>query len=404
MNILLTTSFYLPHVGGVSTYVDVLKRELERLGHQVDIFAHHPDMQHYYMPNTGRTLVKAKVKDPIYEKVYAYYDQQMKHVDPWIRSRDIERYCFEAAASAFGLQKYDLIHSQDIVSTRAMWRVKPKTTPLIATIHRCLATEFIYSGEVTGKDTLPWKYVAAEEFYGAVSSNATIVPTQWLKALSMKEFGVPGKHLQVIPYGMDIEKFQRRLELARATKEKPDKKVLICPARLVPVKGHKVLFEALAKLKEVRQDWVCWLPGDGPLETELQSRSSGLGLDGYVEFLGARSDVPELLQQADVFVLPSLQDNLPYSVMEAQLAGKAAVVSDAGGIPEMVMHGKTGLVAPVGESEPLFQYIRKVLENDRLRNRLGEQAKRWSKDHWSIQTMMKKTLKVYDSVAQRSFV
>lgn len=401
MNILLTTYFYLPHVGGVSTYVDVLRRELERLGHHVDVFAHHPDMQHYYMPNNGRILVKSKVKDRIYEKVYAYYEQQLKYVDPWIRWRDIERYCFEAAASVFGLEQYDLIHSQDIVSTRALWRVKPKTTPLVATIHGCLATEFIYSGEVTGKDSLPWKYAAAEEFYGAVSSNTTIVPTQWLKGLSMTEFAVPGKHLQVIPYGMDIDAFQKRISLV-GVRENLEKKVLICPARLVPVKGHKYLLEALAMLKEVRQDWVCWLPGDGPLESELKMQSERLGLSEHVVFMGPRADVPELLQQADVFVLPSLQDNLPFSIMEAQVAGKAVVVSDAGGIPEMVHHGRTGLVVPAGQSEPLFRNIRKVLESDRLRRRLGEQAKRWAADHWSIQTMMNKTLKVYDSVMSKN--
>lgn len=403
MNILLTTYFYLPHVGGVSTYVDTLKRELERLGHRVDIFAHHPDMQHYYMPNNGRTLVKSKVKDRIYEQVYAYYDQQMKHVDPWIRWRDIERYCFEAAASVFGLQKYDLIHTQDIVSTRALWRVKNKTTPLIATIHGCLATEFIYSGEVTGKDTLPWKYAAAEEFYGAISSDATIVPTDWLKALSMSEFAVPGKHLQVIPYGMDVAAFQKRLASAPAPASS-EKRVLICPARLVPVKGHKHLIEALAMLKGVREDWECWLLGDGPLESQLREQVRSLGLEAHVQFWGPRQDVPELLSQADVFVLPSLQDNLPFSIMEAQIAGKAAVVSDAGGIPEMVKHGKTGLVSPAGQSEPLFQNLRRMLESDRLRTRLGEQAKRWALEHWSIETMMKKTLKVYDTVMKRRFV
>ncbi|MFD1178277.1 glycosyltransferase family 4 protein [Paenibacillus puldeungensis] len=400
MNILLTTYFYLPHVGGVSTYVDMLKSELTRLGHQVDVFAHHPDMQHYYMPNNGRTLVKAKIKDQLYEKVYAYYEQQMKHVDPWIRWRDIERYCFEAAVSAFGLQKYDLIHTQDIVSTRALWRVKPKGTPLVATIHGCLATEFIHTGEVTGKDTLSWKYAAAEEFYGMMSSNATIVPTQWLKALAMTEFAVPGRHLQVIPYGMDIASFQQRINRARKEKGQSEKKVLICPARLVQVKGHKVLFEALSMLKEVRDDWVCWLLGDGPLENELRMKSKHMGLSEHVQFLGSRADVPELLQQADVFVLPSLQDNLPFSIIEAQIAGKALVVSDAGGIPEMVNHGATGLVCPAGQSEPLFRNLRKVLENSRLHNRLGEQAKRWAKEHWSIQTMMDKTLKVYDAVTK----
>ncbi len=398
MNILLTTYFYLPHVGGVSTYVDILRRELEKMGHRVDVFAHTPDMEKYYMPNNGRTLQKKKLKDLIYEKVYAFYEQRMPHVDPWIRWRDIERYCFETAASSFGLQKYDLIHTQDIVSTRALWRIKPQQTPLIATIHGCLATEFIYSGEVTGKDTLRWKYAAAEEYYGAISSNRTIVPTAWLKRLDMSEFRVPGKHLKVIPYGMDIDAFMERMEEWTTIRAPQDKKVIICPARLVPVKGHKPLLHALARLKQVRSDWVCWILGDGPLIGELTQLCRSLNLEEHVLFMGARSDIPALLKKAHVFVLPSLQDNLPFSVMEAQLAGKAVVVSDAGGIPEMVKHGQTGLVAPAGQSEPLYENLLRVLENDLLRRRLGEQAKQWALRQWSISHMMEQTLAVYESV------
>ncbi|MCS7458827.1 glycosyltransferase family 4 protein [Paenibacillus doosanensis] len=397
MNILLTTYFYLPHVGGVSTYVDNLKKELERMGHQVDVFAHHPDMEKYYMPNNGRVLEKSKIKNLIYEKVYAYYEQYMPHVDPWIRWRDIERYCFETAAAAFGLNKYDLIHAQDIVSARALWRAKPKGTPLVATIHGCLATEFIYSGEITSKQSLPWKYAAAEELYGAISSDATIVPTRWLKRLSMSEFKVPGEHLRIIPYGIDIGAFQERMEQWTAFRGPQDKKVIICPARLVPVKGHKHLLTALARLKQVRSDWVCWIVGDGPLMHELRQQSSSLSLDPYVQFLGSRSDVPALLKQAHVFVLPSLQDNLPFSVMEAQIAGKAVVVSDAGGIPEMVAHGKTGLVSPAGQSEAMFNNLHLILGDDVLRRRLGEQAKRWALHHWSLPVMMDATLDVYES-------
>ncbi|AWB47029.1 group 1 glycosyl transferase [Paenibacillus sp. CAA11] len=398
MNILLTTYFYLPHVGGVSTYVDVLKQELERLGHRVDIFAHHPDMQSYYMPNNGRRLEKAIVKDRIYEQVYGYYEREMKHVDPWIRWRDIERYAFEAAAAAFGLQHYDLIHTQDIVSTRALWRVKPKGTPLIATIHGCLATEFIHSGEVTGKDTLPWKYAAAEEFYGAVSSNLTITPTRWLKKQSMTEFGVPGNHLKVIPYGLDIDSFRRRADQPTTLQAPAGKTVLICPARLVHVKGHKHLLDALAMLKEVRKDWVCWLVGDGPLKEELMEQSRRQGLEPFVQFLGDRSDVPALLKQANIFVLPSLQDNLPFSIMEAQLSAKAVVVSDAGGIPEMVSHGKTGVIFPSGNSGQLFKSLKRLLSDDHLRLRLGEQARRWAEKQWSKETLMQKTLEAYGSV------
>ncbi|MGF9710983.1 glycosyltransferase family 4 protein [Paenibacillus naphthalenovorans] len=404
MKILLSTYFYLPHVGGVSTYVDILKNELEKMGHEVDVFAHYPDMEKYYMPNNGRTLEKFKIKEFVYEKVYTYYEQNMAHVDPWIRWREIERYCFETAAVSFGLKKYDLIHTQDIVSTKALWRVKPKGTPLIATIHGCLAKEFIYSGEVTGKNTLPWKYASAEEYYGAVSSDMTIVPTRWLRNLNISEFKVPKNHMKVIPYGMDIRAFQGKMEQGTTLKNPPDKKVLICPARLVPVKGHKHLLEALSLLKQKRSDWVCWLVGDGELRGDLMQQCLNLNLQEHVLFLGARSDVPALLKQSQVFVLPSLQDNLPFSVMEAQVAGKAVVVSDAGGIPEMVEHGKTGLVSPAGQSQAMYRNLLRVLEDDLIRRRLGEQAKQWALYHWSIEKMMEQTFDAYESIVSKRIV
>lgn len=404
MRVLLSTYFSLPHVGGLSAYVDILKKELESMGHEVDVFAHHPSMQAYYMPNLGRTLDKAKIKELIYKKVLAYFDKYMPYVEKWIRWREIERYCFETAAATFGLRKYDLIHTQDIISTRALWRSKPKGTPLIASIHGCLATEFIYSGDISGKHTLRWKYVSAEEYYGATSSNATIVPTNWLKNLYAAEFRIPASRLKVISYGMDIRAFQKKMEQPTTIKAPSGKKVLICPARLVPVKGHKHLLDALAMLKRDRDDWVCWLLGDGPLKNELTQQSRSLGLEDNVMFLGARSDVPALLKQSHVFVLPSLQDNLPFAVMEAQIAGKAVVVSDAGGIPEMVSHGKTGFISPNGQSEPMYQNLRHVLADDVLRKRLGEQAEQWVMRHWSIETMMEPTLDVYEAVVRDQIV
>lgn len=404
MRILLTTYFYLPHVGGLSTYVDVLRQELEAMGHHVDVFAHHPDMKKYYMLNNGRYLDKAKIKDPIYDKIYGYYDTHMKHVDPWIRWRDIERYSFETAAAAFDLTKYDLIHTQDIISTRALWRVKPKSTPLIASIHGCLAEEFLYTGEITGKDTLRWKYIAAEEFYGAVSSNLTIVPTQWLKKLFVTEFGVAESKLKVIPYGIDTKSFQKRLNRRVDISVRDGQKIIICPARLVTIKGHKYLLEALAKLRQVRSDWICLLLGSGPCRNNLLQQRQELGLEEHVELLGDRDDVPALLQRGDIFVLPSIQDNLPFSVMEAQVAGKPIVVSDAGGIPEMVSHEITGLISPVGQSEPMFQNLLRLMEDGDLRRRLGKQARQWALEQWSTHTLMQRTMSVYASVINQHLV
>ncbi len=394
MKILLATYWYLPHVGGVSTYVDNMQRSLQSLGHSVDVLAHHPDMQHYYMPNNGRSLKKTKIKDVVYEKVLRFYDQQLPLVDDWIRWREIERYSYETAVTVFGLD-YDLILTQDIVSTRALWRVKPNHVPLIATIHGCLALEYLVSGEVSGRGSLAWKYAAAEEYYGAVSSDATIVPTAWLKGVLTRDFGIAQDRLTVIPYGMDIDQFLRQVRRAPALHRPHGKKLIVCPARLVPVKGHKHLLDALGRLRTERGDWVCWLMGDGPERGALEQQSRSLGLQDHVVFLGGRNDVPSLLNQADIFVLPSVQDNHPFAVMEAQVLGKALVVSDAGGIPEMVAHGKTGLVAQAGSADELHSHLRHLLADDDHRRVLGRAARKWALDQWSVQTMIDRTLAVY---------
>lgn len=395
MKILLATYWYLPHVGGVSTHVYALKQELERLGHEVDILAHHPDMQKYYMPNNGRYLDKEKIKLPIYEKILSYYKETIPQVDPWVIWREIERYSFEAAATVFGLTKYDLIHTHDIVSTRALWRVKPKNVPLIATIHGCLATEHLISGEITNKEGIRWEYVSSEEYYGATSSDITIVPTEWLKNIMVNEFNLPANHIKVIPYGIDIDKFITGNEHSPTLQGPIGKKLIICPARLVPVKGHQVLINALAQLKQTRTDWHCWLVGDGELRQQLEQQVQQMQLVSDITFLGNRGDIPSLLKQADIFVLPSLQDNQPFSVMEAQVTGKPVIVSNAGGIPEMVEHGKTGLIVPSGDSETLTNSLENLLSDDVLRNQLSKNAQKYGLKQWSLQTMMKSILKVY---------
>ncbi|MCL6568220.1 MAG: glycosyltransferase, partial [Meiothermus silvanus] len=103
-------------------------------------------------------------------------------------------YCFEVAAALFDLNQYDVIHTQDIVSTRALSRVKPAGTALVATIHGLLAKEHIFSGDIKSQDSLAWKYVSDEEYYGCVSADATIVPTDWLRR-EMAQFGVQPERL-----------------------------------------------------------------------------------------------------------------------------------------------------------------------------------------------------------------
>lgn len=290
MKILLATYWYMPHVGGVNVYVNVLKKELENAGHEVDVLAHHPDMTRIYMLDSNQEIKKSKIKDVVYDRVYKYYAKYLPHVSPWIRWRDIERYTFELAASYFDLTQYDLIHTQDIVSTRALWRVKPENTALVSTVHGLLANEHIISGDIKSKEGLLWRYAAEEEYFGSMSSDVTIVPSRWLRRELSHHFAVPKEKLTVIPYGMDIYPFLEKLhqDPYPPVEVRKGETIFACPARLVPVKGHATLIEALAKLRRKRRDFRCWLIGDGKLRKKLEQEVKRLNLQRHVEFMGDR--------------------------------------------------------------------------------------------------------------------
>ena len=396
MKILFATYWYLPHVGGVDVYIRTLKEELENRGYHVDVMAHHPDMAHYYLVGGDKKVAKWPIKQVIYDKVFQFYQRYLPHIDPWVRWRDIERYCFEAAASLFNLEQYDIIHTQDIVSTRALSRVKPASTPLVATIHGLLAKEHLISGEIKTKDSLAWKYVSDEELYGNISAEATIVPTNWLRQ-EMTQFKVPSEKLTVIPYGIDIDAFENKTNqpLSKSA-EKKGTFTISCPARLVPVKGHRILIKALNRLKSIDSSWHCWLIGDGELRKDLEVQVNKFGLNEQVTFLGDRDDVPSLLKQSDLMVLPSLQDNLPFSIMEAQLAGVPIIASNTGGIPEMIDNEQTGLLFDVGNDEHLSQQIQRMIIDKELRENTAKAARNWAEREWSINTIIDRTIKVYE--------
>ncbi|MFD1178273.1 glycosyltransferase [Paenibacillus puldeungensis] len=398
--ILLTTYWYLPHVGGVDVYVRLLKSELERRGHHVDVLAHHPDMAHYYMVDGEKIVNKWKIKSVVYDQVIRFYQNYLAHVDPWVRYRDIERYCFELAAVLFDLEQYDIIHTQDIISTRALSRVKPASTALVATIHGLLAKEHVFAGNIESKDSLAWKYVADEEYYGCVSADATILPTEWLRK-EMSQFAVPSGLFNIIPYGLDVDEFTRRTTLPLAQPVvKKGSFIICCPARLVPVKGHHTLIRALGRISSDIH-WHCWLLGDGIIRTEVENWVQEAGLTDRISLLGDRNDVPALLKQSDVMVLPSLQDNLPFSIMEAQLAGIPVIASNAGGIPEMILHGKTGLLFDTENDQQLAQQLTRIINDPNLRATLSKQGMEWANKQWSVDTLLERTLSVYDQALKK---
>lgn len=221
----------------------------------------------------------------------------------------------------------------------------------------------------------------------------------------MTDCGVPDHRITVFQYGLDAAAFQAKYNAGTPLRRPPGKKVIICPARLVYVKGVQVLLDSLAVLKQMRSDWVCWIVGDGGMRGQLEEQTVRASLQHDVFFLGEHNNVPGLLTQADIFAHTCIQDNQPFSVMEAQMAGLPSVVSTAGGLPEMVTHGYTGLIAPVGDAVSTAKQLSLLLEREDYRKFLGQNAKAFAQDHWSMDLMVQRTLNVYHgAIAQKSSV
>ncbi|MGU3472548.1 glycosyltransferase family 4 protein [Paenibacillus sp. D51F] len=406
MKILLATFWGLPHVGGVDLYIRQLKLGLEQRGHQVDILCRYPDGSGYSILNKRRHLPRKSVKSLVESNVKAYFQESLSGLDPIILDAETEKYCYELGAAYLGVDSYDLIHAQDVISARALFRIKSPQTALVTTIHGHLAGEWFLTllrqGDLENperKERL-WQYAVMREQLG-LNADAATLPTQWMKQMLVDEFAIPRDRLTVVPNGIDIRGFTDQLHGESDMRPASGKKVIICPARFDVIKGHKYLIRALAKLRRERDDWVCWLVGSGGLEFNFRELVKLHGIEADVAFLGTRRDVPALLRQSDIFVLPSLQDNHPYAVMEAQVAGKAVIVSDAGGMPEMVAHGETGLVFPVGNDEQLYQYLRTLLNDEQLRHHLSSQARHAGNERWSLDLMMSRMDAVYEMALTR---
>jgi len=144
---------------------------------------------------------------------------------------------------------------------------------------------------------------------------------------------------------------------------------IIMVARLEAPKDPLTVVAALARLRGL--DWRCELIGDGPMRATVEAEVRDAGLDDRVELLGARDDVPERLAAAQIFVLSSLREGFPLSVLEAMRAGLPVVASDVGGISEAVTTGVGGTLVPARSARALASALAPLIRSPELRRAVG---------------------------------
>jgi glycosyltransferase involved in cell wall biosynthesis len=162
-------------------------------------------------------------------------------------------------------------------------------------------------------------------------------------------------------------------------------------------KGHRFLLEAAPRIREVVPDVRFVFVGHGGMVDELRRRSRQLGLDRTVIFAGYRPDAARLAGAFDLFCLPSIHEGLPVSLLEALALGKPAVVTDAGGMPEVVEHGVEGLVVPPRDPHALEEALISLLRAPEDRRRMGEAASRRA-SRFDIRLAARRCEEVYEEL------
>lgn len=153
---------------------------------------------------------------------------------------------------------------------------------------------------------------------------------------------------------------------------------ILCVARLSPEKGHLVLLDALAELRDRGVDFHCRLAGDGRLRPKIEVRARQLGLSSLLTLTGSRTpeQVARLYRTADVVVLASFSEGVPVSLMEAMSHGIPVVATRVGGVPELVKDGHSGLLVSPGDAVALKDALLRVLEDPSSAAFLAENAVR----------------------------
>jgi glycosyltransferase involved in cell wall biosynthesis len=229
-----------------------------------------------------------------------------------------------------------------------------------------LSLDAFQSAPASGR---PWQRWAAAQHAAARHARRVITPSDYLRRLVLG-WGVEPAHAVTVHNGIRLSEFA---DLAPRRRPSGVPLQIVWVGRIVNHKGLDLLLEAISGVDGIDLDLV----GDGPAAPRIRALASGLGVDDRVRFHGLqpRGDVLRHLAHAHVLVLPSEYEGLSHTLLEAAAAGLACVASDRGGNPEVIEHGRSGLLWPYGRVDALREMLARLAHDEDLRLTLARGAK-----------------------------
>ena len=354
MKILMLTWEYPPRVvGGISRVVHDLSKVLLKDGHDVTVITYKDGDAPYFEDDKGVKVYR----------VDNYMINPNNFID-WIMQLN-----FAMIAKANELiakeGNFDVIHAHDwLVANAAKTLKNSYNIPIVSTIH---ATE---AGRNSGIHDETQRYINDTEWMLTYESSEVIVNSNYMKNELQRLFGLPYEKINVIPNGVNmnlfnnIEKdynFRRRFAM-------DNEKIILFMGRLVYEKGIQNLIAAMPKILEGYHDSKLVICGKGGMLEELKEQVNKMGISNKVYFAGYMNgkDVQKMYKVADISVFPSTYEPFGIVALEAMLSGNPVVVSDIGGLNEIVEHRVNGMKSYCGNPNSLADSILELLYDHKL--------------------------------------
>lgn len=229
-------------------------------------------------------------------------------------------------------------------------------------------------------------------------TDAVIAVSQPVKRDIVRYDKLPPDEVTVLPTCIDFDRMQTGLtkEQARALTGLPKDGILLgTVGRLVEAKGHSYLIEAVSILKKNGTGVKAILIGGGRLETRLREQASLAGIEEDILFLGERHDIPALYRAMDLYVMPSLWEGAPLSLLDAMAAGVPSVATSVGGMPEQLDNGSCGVIVPPGDPVAMANAISDILTDKERMKEYSKKAKTRAKEYYGSAEVAEKFQKIY---------
>ena len=383
MKILMLTWEYPPRVvGGIARVVHDLSQRMIKDGHEVTVVTYRDGNTPYYENDKGVEVYR----------VDNYMIHPNNFID-WIMQLNFNM--IAKATELISKEKFDVIHAHDwLVSYAAKTLKHAFNIPVVATIH---ATE---SGRNSGIHDETQRYINDSEWMLTYEATEVIVNSNYMKSEIQRLFGLPFEKINVIPNGINLNNFtgiERDYDFRRQY-AMDNEKIILYVGRLVYEKGIQNLIGAMPKILNNYNDSKLVICGKGGMIDALRQEVHNLGIDNKVYFTGYcdSKKVQKMYKCADVAVFPSTYEPFGIVALEAMLAGVPTVVSDVGGLNEIVEHGVTGMKSYAGNSNSIADSILALLFDQKLCDTVSRNAVKKVKELYNWNKIAQDTHYVYE--------